>query len=83
MENKIKIAGYITEQPGYAIFGTGKTAEAALENAKEWSDAGRTEGFVTYPATAALLAKVEDEGGAISFSIVDGIACTNDEADMN
>lgn len=78
---KITATGFITEQPGYAIFGYGNSAEAALKNAIEWSDSKDTSGFVTYPATAALLAKVQEEGGCISFAIIDGIACTNEEAE--
>lgn len=32
------------------------------------------------PATAALIAKVEDVGGSICWTVVDGIACTEEEA---
>lgn len=31
------------------------------------------------PATAALLAKVEDVGGDISWSVIDGVACLEEE----
>lgn len=37
-------------------------------------------GHIARPATAALLAQVDDVGGAISWEIVDGVACTCDEA---
>lgn len=37
-------------------------------------------GHIARPATAALLAQVEDVGGAISWEVVDGVACTCDEA---
>jgi hypothetical protein len=46
----------------------------------------RTENFThassyrTIPATAALLALVETMGGAVAWAVVDGIACTVDEA---
>lgn len=37
-------------------------------------------GHIARPATGALLAQVDDVGGAISWEVVDGIACTVDEA---
>ena len=45
-------------------------------------DLGRPQDGKHYalPATAALLAQVEDVGGAISWEVVDGVACTCDEA---
>lgn len=36
-------------------------------------------GHIARPATAALLAQVEDVGGAISWEVVHGVACTCDE----
>lgn len=37
-------------------------------------------GHIARQATAALLAQVEDVGGAISWEVVNGVACTCDEA---
>lgn len=37
--------------------------------------------FSAMPATAALIADVDARGGAIGWSIVDGVACTVDEAE--
>ena len=39
-------------------------------------------GHIARPATAALLAQVEDVGGAISWEVVNGVACTCDEAEQ-
>ncbi len=84
------------DRDGYAIAGIGDTAEAAradaLSNVGPWEDRdGNSVGadhpefgfgakYAIFPATAALLAKVAAEGGAIGWSVVDGIACTRDEA---
>ncbi len=35
--------------------------------------------FKAFPATAALVADVEQRGGRIEFAMVKGIACTGDE----
>ena len=43
------------------------------------ADEARETQFSCYPATAALLAQVEAEGGAIAWGVVAGIACTIDE----
>ena len=40
-----------------------------------------TAGDPTPDATAALIAKVEAEGGQIGWDIVSGIACTREEAE--
>lgn len=84
------------DRDGYAIAGIGDTAEAAradaLSNVGPWEDRdgntvdpdhpefGFDAKFTVLPATAALLAQVRAEGGAIGWSVVDGIACTRDEA---
>lgn len=83
------------DRDGYAIAGFGTTeAEAraaALPWVGPWEDRdGNTVGpddpnfgfdakFQVWPATAALLAKVADEGGQIAWDHVDGIACTVEE----
>ena len=61
--------------------GNGRDAEASLAAAAEFATDGDVTGLKTFPATAALIAKVEAEGGAIAWSLVDGICCTCDEAD--
>lgn len=43
---------------------------------KYWSE----DQFEVLPATAALLADVEQRGGGITWSVVDGVACTEAEA---
>lgn len=74
--------GYITQdKDGYAIWATGATAEEAEAATAEVATDGDISGFKTYPATAALIAKVEAEGGAIAWDHVDGIACTCEEAE--
>jgi hypothetical protein len=44
---------------------------------RSWSE----DRFTVIPATAALLARVEECGGAISYGMVGDIACTTDEED--
>ena len=43
---------------------------------KHWAE----DQFEVLPATAALLADVEQRGGGITWSVVDGVACTEAEA---
>ena len=40
------------------------------------ADEARDTQFKTYKATAALMAQVQAEGGAIAWGVVDGIGCT-------
>lgn len=84
------------DRDGYAIAGIGETAEMAradaLEFAGPWEDRdGNTVGpdhpefgfdakFTIIPATAALLREVRDEGGAIGWDVIAGVACTRGEA---
>lgn len=72
----------------YAVGETEDAAWAAACQAGPFSDANgnditdeeaRDTQFIFFPATAALIAKVEAEGGAISFSIVKDTACLRDE----
>jgi hypothetical protein len=87
----------VQDKEGYAISADGLTAEAVraetIGTCGPWEDRdGNTVGpadpdfgfdakFIVYPATAALLAKVEKEGGAIAWDVVDGIACTREESE--
>lgn len=80
MTKTLTAAGFICSTPD-AIFGVGETAEAAEANAREWAQDGDLTGFKTMPSTAALIAKVEVEGGAISWDDSGSIACTREEAD--
>ncbi len=94
--NLIATGYIIQDKQGTAIFGTGATVDEAWAqvvteagpffdaygNAKA-DEAAFTEDFKTFPATAALIAKVEAEGGAIAWALVDGICCTCDEAEAD
>ncbi len=86
-------AGYIVQdRDGYAIHGIGKTAEAAwadtVANVDSFHDGHgeeitadeAREQFRTCPATQDLLDEVECNGGAIAWDVVDGIACTLEQA---
>jgi len=93
MSNKIKAAGYITQDnDGSAIYGAGLTeAEAWAETAEAGpffgGGAGDTitnqEAFDTqfdiWPATQALIDLVKERGGSISWYHLDGVACTDEE----
>ena len=92
--NMIATGYIIQDKDGYAIFGVGATVDEAWEQVV--ADAGQffdadcnekdaeqafKEDFKAYGATAALIAKVEADGGAIAWDVVDGIACTIEEAE--
>lgn len=74
-----------------AIQAIGPTAECALSaairdagplfdrNGNEMPDEQAREKFFARPATAALIAQVQAEGGAIAWGEIDGTACTVDE----
>lgn len=83
-------AGYIIQdKQGNAIYGVGETVDEAW--AEVCAEAGPffdahgnekddetafTEDFRVYGATADLIQRVKDHGGAITWEIVDGVACT-------
>lgn len=92
--NMIATGYIIQDKQGYAIYGIGATVDEAW--AQVVADVGPffdaygnekadeeafTEDFKVYGATAALIAQVKDYGGAIAWSVVDGIACTTEEAE--
>jgi hypothetical protein len=92
MTYPIKAAGYIVEpKNGSAIYGIGATEDeawASVVNAIGFFDRfgndilpeeARETQFDIVPATAALIKKVEDEGGQIGWGHVNGIACTDTE----
>lgn len=82
----------VQDRECHAIAAIGATAEEARAEALKWvgpwedrngntvSEDHPTFGFdanyITHPATAALLQQVREEGGAIGWDIIDGIACT-------
>lgn len=87
-------AGFIIEdKDGLAIYGAARTEDEAwaqtVDGVGVFHDAQGEDispeeargQFVTHPATQALIDQVDEEGGAIYWVIMDGIACTEDEAD--
>ena len=84
MSTEIKTAGWIV-YTNEAIYGTGKTLRAAKADARKSLDQDTdldTSLDIDYNvATAALIAQVEIEGGAIVWGEWNGIACTTEEAD--
>lgn len=93
MTKTIEAAGYmIQDNDGRAIYGIGSTADEAWAQVVDGvgtffdshgndipSDQARQTQFKTRRASAALMAQVEAEGGAISWGVVRGVACTVDE----
>ena len=83
------IKHFIATDGGYErIYGVGSSAEAALADAVAESDfrtahpddADPEDVFQIFPATETLFKMVNDFGGDISWSVKNGIACTDDEA---
>ncbi|HBR1366646.1 TPA: hypothetical protein L9L56_004470 [Klebsiella pneumoniae] len=72
----IKSAGYIAFSDE-AIYGTGLTAQAALDDAKEWADDVKS--LSVAPATAALIEAVNNGGATDAYGIVNGVRCTEAE----
>jgi len=61
-----------------AIYGTGSTEADAIAAAHEWID--NPEDLDVYPASAALLERVERTGGDIAWYHINGAAVTVEEA---
>lgn len=91
---KITSVGYIIQdKQGNAIFGYGATVDEAWQMAREAGpffdaygeekddETAFTEDFKTYGASAALIQKVSEEGGAIAWAIEGGVACTIEESE--
>ena len=90
MTNTLTASGYmIQDLDGYAIHGIGATAEEAWAMVVDGvgafhdaqgddvsADVARDTQFKTCGATAALMAQVQAEGGAIAWGVIDGIGCT-------
>ena len=80
------------DEHSIAIMSSGTTAEEALATAitnagplfdaegNELTDDQAREKFIVMPATPALIAQVEAEGGGIAWGEIDGTACTVDQA---
>lgn len=93
MTTTIEPVGYmIQDKDGYAIHGIGATMADAWTEVVDAvgafmdrdgnqipADEAFDAQFEAYPATAALLAQVAAEGGAIAWGLVQGVACTVDE----
>lgn len=90
----ITAAGYmIQDKQGYAIHGIGATVDEAwaevVANAGPFTNSAGDEitadeafkDFKVYGATAALIAQVKDEGGAIAWDVIGGVACTRHESE--
>jgi hypothetical protein len=86
----------VQDKEGLVIYGIGKTIDDAwaevVTGVGSFLDAcgnaiapqiARETQFSTYPATSALIAEVKAKGGAISWEIVENIACTCKEAQLN
>lgn len=80
----IRHAGHIV-YTNEAIFGSGRTLEAALEDSRQWlshdCDPETDPDVYVSPASDALLAEIAERGGAIAWGKVDGICCTVSEAE--
>lgn len=92
MTNLNSVGYAIADKTGEAIWGIGATVDEAwamvVDGAGHFEDAhGNTidpdvafeRHFRVYGATAALLAQVNDKGGALVWHVADGVACTDEE----
>lgn len=93
---KINSAGYvITDMENNVIYGHGASVDAAWAEVVEGvrgnfgtnfdgepltAEEAFTNHYRVHGATAALLTRVDDAGGAISWDLVGGVACTPAEA---
>jgi len=75
---------YIAHHDGI-IYGIGDSPDSAAAAAHD--DTGAIDwatnpaiDWATNPATSALVDLVNDRGGAVRWTLVDGVACTEDEA---
>lgn len=95
MNRKVTSAGYIIQDScGYAIFGVGQSVDDAWASVADAAapffdrfgneisegEAYETQ-FKVYGAPQALMDRVFARGGAIAWRIVDGVACTPEEAE--
>lgn len=95
MTKTIKSAGYmITDVQGTAIYGVGETVDEAWAEVVAEADPDTFEdqdgnevshdevfekSYRAQAASAALIAKVNAEGGDLAWGEVGGVACTTDE----
>lgn len=89
-------AGYIIQDnQATAIYGSGQTVDEAwaevVDGAGPFLNASGeamddeeayTSQFTAYGATAALLEQINREGGDISWGVVHGVACTDEEEEL-
>ena len=89
----IPATGYmIQDKQCNAIFGIGETVDEAwahvvdeagpffdINGDEKPADVAFAEDFRVYGATVALMQKVRDHGGAITWDVVGGVACTVEE----
>ena len=97
MKSSMKPAGYaIIDRDHSAIWATGESEGAAWANlVSEMALAGVTvvdgdadekyetsiSGYLIFPATAALIERVENCGGNLALGYIDGVLCTREEED--
>ena len=67
---------YIAHNNGI-IYGIGDSHDSAAAAAQ--ANTGAID-WATNPATSALVELVDAHGGAVRWTLVDGVACTEDEA---
>ena len=96
MNTMIEAAGYmIQDNQGNAIYGIGATVDEAwamvVDGVGTFFDAYGNDipadqayetQFKSYGASAALMAQVKAEGGAIAWGVVRGIGCTIAEEEL-
>jgi len=84
-DTTITTAGYIVHDSEGVIHGLNSTAQGAwddmLRTMRDAHILGGAEGMTIMPATAALLACVDDRGGNVAWGKINGIACTTEEED--
>lgn len=96
MTTMIEAAGYmIQDKQGNAIYGIGQTVDEAwamvVDGVGTFFDAYGNDipadqayetQFKAYGASAALIAQVKAQGGAIAWGVVRGVGCTVAEEDF-
>lgn len=79
-------AGFAVVQERLAIFGVGKTEAEARADAAYWVDKGEDgepsfDGLDVIPCSQALMDEVRANGVPSRWKTVDGVACTDEQAD--
>ena len=68
----------VTDNDHIRIYGLGNTLERAIKDS-EWTD-GWVVPLRAVPATKTLFNAIKNYGNDISWSVIDGVAYTDDEA---